>query len=174
MARPRFLFVVGAAEVGRKWVAGVATVPTEPGDQTGWVGWRLLGGNNRELGRSAVVYPDLAACRAAVERLQAQEEAAEVAVAAEPASGQWWWRLDLAGRAVAVSARSYHRQRECLYNLRQFRAAIRVAGSGPNIVVLSREGHHVEQAPDTPKDTDPPGDAGHPEELTAPGAVPGR
>jgi hypothetical protein len=121
-----------------------------------------------------VVYPDLAACRAAAELLQAQEEAAEPVVAADPVNGQWWWRLDLAGQAVAVSARSYHRQRECLYNLRQFRAAVRVAGNGPNIVVLSREGHHVEQAPDAAKDTDPPGDAGRPEELAARPGVPGR
>ncbi len=41
-----------------------------------WVAWRLVSGNNREMGRSAVVFEDLASCLAGIEELQNAARAA--------------------------------------------------------------------------------------------------
>ncbi len=42
----------------------------------------------------------------------------------DPRDGAWGWRLDVDGRPLAASGRSYRRQRECTYNLTQFTAAL--------------------------------------------------
>lgn len=89
-----------------------------------WVAWRLCSGNNRELGRSADVYPDGAACTAAFEVLQSRIAEAEATVVADNRADTWSWRLSLDGRLVAVASRGYLRQRECHYSLRQFLAAV--------------------------------------------------
>ncbi|MFE3588631.1 hypothetical protein ACFXOY_14015 [Streptomyces niveus] len=41
-------------------------------------------------------------------------------IAITESSGLWTWRLDLDGERVAVSVRSYQRQRECHYSLDNF------------------------------------------------------
>ncbi|MFE0625850.1 hypothetical protein ACFW3D_02650 [Streptomyces sp. NPDC058864] len=43
------------------------------------------------------------------------------------AGGTWTWRVELGGRDVAVSGRTYHRLRECQQNLGLFLAAVPVA-----------------------------------------------
>lgn len=43
------------------------------------------------------------------------------------AGGTWTWRVELGGRNVAVSGRTYHRLRECQQNLGLFLAAVTVA-----------------------------------------------
>src|SRR5262249_11801321 len=155
MAQPRFLFVVGAAGAGRRWIPAGAGLPTEPEADPGalvdWVGWRLTSGNNHELGRSAALYPDLAACREAVRRLQWGIDQVGTLISADSRTARWRWRVDRAGRPVAVCGRVYHRQRECQYNVRQFLPAVRVAGIAPNGIILSR-GSHGDAAPDGPPD----------------------
>lgn len=88
--------------------------------------WRLLGANNRELGRSATPYVDARACRAGVTLLRRQLAQLTPVVWSDP-RGRWLWRLDLDGRPVAVAARSYLRQRESHYNLELFLASVPVA-----------------------------------------------
>jgi hypothetical protein len=89
------------------------------------VGWRLLGGNNRELGRSPVWYPDVDACREAVRSLKREIGGVTSAItAAARPGGAWSWRLAVSGTPVAVAGRPYHRQRECAYNLNHFVAAV--------------------------------------------------
>ena len=89
-----------------------------------WVAWRLLGANNRELGRSGATYLDLVDCVASIDALKRVISATPGLVAPEPATGSWYWRLDADAVAVAVAGRAYRRQRECFYSLEQFRAAV--------------------------------------------------
>ena len=87
--------------------------------------WRLLSANNRELGRGPVGYSDEESCRAAVLRLRESIEDTVTVMCREQPTAMWGWRLTLGGEPVALSARSYRRQRECLYNLAQFRSGTR-------------------------------------------------
>lgn len=97
--------------------------------RAGGVGWRLLGANHRELGRSPAGFADAERCAAAVERLRA------AAVAGTPRlrrteDGLWTWRLELDGLPVAVAARRYHRHRDCGASAATFVAA---AGEAPGM-----------------------------------------
>jgi hypothetical protein len=119
----RFQFVVGRRCHG-------VSVPAWPGyDATDapdgeWCAWRLLGGNNRDLGRSAKVFPGESDCRTAVESVQQRADELVPVIVAEAVTGMWSWRLQLDGVPVAVAARPYFRQREGHYNLGQFLAAL--------------------------------------------------
>lgn len=73
------------------------------------VSWRLLATNNRDLGRAANTYPDPAACRAAVLRLQQQAaDLRSAIVRAGPSS--WRWQITEGRAVVAVSSRDYQRR----------------------------------------------------------------
>ncbi len=112
MGQARFLIVTRPARSGS-------------GSRTeAYTAWRLLSANNRELGRGLTNFKDEDACRAAVLRLRADVERAIAVTCREQATSMWGWRLDIDGEPVAKSARSYRRQRECLYNLAQFRAGV--------------------------------------------------
>ena len=111
VAGPRFLFVY--RDIG---AAGPGAAP---------VRWRLLGANNRELGRGPGPFPDLESCQAAVRELVARVAAATPGIVGDAGhTGGWSWRLDLSGRAVAVSWRTYLRHRECAYSLAHFVDAV--------------------------------------------------
>lgn len=107
----------------------VTPMPAGPGSGSAAlpVRWRLLGRNHRELGRSAHLFIDPAACRGAVFALKCRLDHARTVVVGD-ATGRWSWRLHVDGVPVAVGGRSYVRQRECLDNLNQFLAAVRSAG----------------------------------------------
>lgn len=114
MAQPRFLFLYD-----RITAAGAAS-GVRPA-----VSWRLLGANNRELGRSAATFPDLDSCLAAVRELVDGIAAATPSISSvRERTGTWNWRLSLGDRAVAVAGRPYLRHRECTYNLAHFLAAV--------------------------------------------------
>ncbi|MFJ6568545.1 hypothetical protein ACIQNU_14065 [Streptomyces sp. NPDC091292] len=125
MNHPRFLFLprAGAATT-------VAAAPVVS------VGWRLLGANNRGLGQGWDSHPGLAACRAAVESLREDVVRARPVLAVSETSGLWVWRLELDGRRVAVSSRSYQRQRECQYSLTNFLRAVPEARVAAGLVAL--------------------------------------
>ncbi|HSV68179.1 MAG TPA: hypothetical protein VLJ59_20110 [Mycobacteriales bacterium] len=88
-----------------------------------WFAWRLIGANSRELGRSAQTYADLATCWLATARLRRRLDDTDQVVTPHKRTGEWTWRLEIDGVAVAVAAPTYLRQRECAYNLTQFLAA---------------------------------------------------
>jgi hypothetical protein len=114
MVQPRFLVLCGRTEGGR--------------DERVAVSWRLLGANNRELGRSPGTFPDLDSCQAALRDLVEGIAAATPSITSvRDRTGTWNWRLDLGGRAVAVAGRPYLRHRECTYNLAHFLAAVPAA-----------------------------------------------
>jgi hypothetical protein len=93
-----------------------------------WCAWRLLGGNNRDLGRSARLFPDVPECLASVGVVRQRAGELAPVMSADPDTGMWLWRLELDGVAVAVAARPYFRQREGQYSLGQFLAALPEVG----------------------------------------------
>jgi hypothetical protein len=114
MAHPRFLFTA-------------RVLPTPPATETR-VAWRLVGGNNHELGRSHEGFDGLESCVAAVRRVQARiDDLTSVIISSDDAT-QRGWQLWLDDEIVAVSARWYRRERECEYNLAQFLACAPIAG----------------------------------------------
>ncbi len=89
--------------------------------------WRLVGANNRELGRSAATYPDLASCREAIAFAREHIDESEGLLANASDTGLWIWRLNIGHRWIAAAGRSYLRRRECQYNLAQFIAEVPTA-----------------------------------------------
>jgi hypothetical protein len=85
VAQPRFRFV-SRTRPGQAYAAGCSSVS-----------WRLIGPNNRELGRSFNGFPDLRACVGAVLRLQQEIDRAESFITAAHLTGTWSWRLELDG-----------------------------------------------------------------------------
>ena len=127
---PRFLFVAGTRPPRDAWF-GWPDRLGQRGEHVGadgsWFGWRLAAANNRELARSGSVFADLDGCRAAVAQLRDSMDTATPATVVDAATGLRAWHLSIDGELVAVSARRYHRQRECLYSLAHFLAAARIA-----------------------------------------------
>jgi hypothetical protein len=126
MAHPRFLFIFSNPDKdrdGRPRLPGSGPTSSEHEH----VAWRLLGANNRELGRSPVWYPDLDSCLEAVRTLKREIGEVTPAITAGPLPGGWSWRLAVSGQPVAVAGRPYHRHRECAYNLSHFVAAVPTA-----------------------------------------------
>ncbi len=121
MSQPRYLFVpaevLAAPSPERRVRWRAAQGNTDPANQ---VAWRLLGGNNHELGRSIMAYENLDACVAATEALKAGLPDSETSVSQSAVSSHWGWRLTVDGLEVAASGRWYRREREARYNLEQF------------------------------------------------------
>ena len=126
MARARFLCVA---------------VPS--GEQVAFVTprlWRLIGPNNRELGRMPLSRAGVSTCCEAAEFLQSGvgravprvKRGTGRGVGAERVGGGavWTWTLEIDGVPAAASGRSYIRQRECQYSLAHFLAAVPTAGYG--------------------------------------------
>lgn len=100
--------------------------------------WRLLGGNQRELGRSVRGYPDPALARDSALALQASLARAVAAVVVDALTGQWSWRLHVDDEPVLTSSRGYQRRRESESNLRCALAALCTAVLVPDVLDLPR------------------------------------
>lgn len=126
MGQRRFVVVSGF------WTPGAASRwPNGSGVQSAgapwagaWYAWRLLGANNRELGRSGHAYPDEQACLEAVRRLRTDISRAEPVVHVAWRTGRWTWEMHLGYEAVGVSARSFERKRDCESNYGSFVGAV--------------------------------------------------
>jgi hypothetical protein len=141
----RFQFVRGTAQHSQvqRWPADWAAAVPEglgwtssrdlPERASASIAWRLVGANNRELGRSARTYPDVATCREAVAFLRENIGEGDSLLANATDSGLWIWRLNIGERWMAVAGRSYLRRRECQYNLAQFVAEAPTAMFPPDI-----------------------------------------
>jgi hypothetical protein len=96
----------------------------------GGVGWRLLGANNRELGRSALAYPDAESALGAVAAVRRLAVVGVAHIVHERTETPWVWQLeDERGGVVATSGRGFRHERECRYNLEQFRETAPAAPS---------------------------------------------
>jgi hypothetical protein len=129
------------------WLGGVAvqksrfivlSIPA-PGDDgeagEDAIGWILVSSNNRPLGRGGCTFTSSQACLDAVQMLRRDHPRATFSALAE-ANGQWAWRVDVDGRTVAVSTRTYFRHHECDYNLRRFLEAVPSADVAEGIRVV--------------------------------------
>jgi hypothetical protein len=74
------------------------------------VTWRLLSGNNRDLGRAAESFPDVAACLTAIERLRIALASPAVTVSSPDGRSRWTWRVAVDSVDGAVSSRVYQRR----------------------------------------------------------------
>jgi uncharacterized protein YegP (UPF0339 family) len=120
MAQPRFQLVPGARLVG--------------GAGTG-IGWRLLGANNRELGRSASAYPDAEAALDGVGHVREIAVLAQAHIVHDSSNGMWAWQVhDSDGAVAATSGRGFRHERECRYNLEQFRSTAPSAPTSDTVV----------------------------------------
>jgi hypothetical protein len=108
-----------------------------PGSRLGsgkGVGWRLLGSNNRELGRSAGHHDDAEAAITSIERVREVATTGTAHIVHDSSTGLWAWQLsDADGEPVAVAGRGFRYERECRYNLDQFRATAPVAPAAGTI-----------------------------------------
>lgn len=86
-----------------------------------WCAWRLVGGNNREIARSARTYPDFQSCFEAVSQVQRSIGRSAPMIKIDPESRLWAWRLEIDGRVEVSGSRLYQRRRDCTFNIDQFR-----------------------------------------------------
>jgi hypothetical protein len=129
VSEPRFMIVVGRTWLGAstpEWPTAEDPFAVRDRRDGPWFSWRLLSGNNREIGRGASAYETELGCLAAITRSQVRAQLCASLVSARP-TGQWWWQLELDGERIAVAGRVYQRQRECRYNLGQFLLALPAA-----------------------------------------------
>ena len=69
--------------------------------------WRMLASNNRELGRSYLLYRSFEQARAHVHALQGQSDALDVTYVSGPVTGSRGWVLTAAGEPVMTCSRWY-------------------------------------------------------------------
>ncbi|MFI7585518.1 hypothetical protein ACIB24_00415 [Spongisporangium articulatum] len=129
MSQPRFLLLHGIWDRGAPrpvWPNADDAVRRDGVNGECWYSWRLLGTNNRELGRGSLVYVSPQACLEAIQvaRRDVADLRPSVVIGQDR---QWWWRADLGGSTFAVAARGYQRQRECRYSLGMFAATLATA-----------------------------------------------
>ncbi|MGX7677996.1 hypothetical protein ACSMXN_03770 [Jatrophihabitans sp. DSM 45814] len=98
------------------------------------VGWRLLSGNNRDLGRGPELYADVDGCRQAI--LDLLDHLDECRGSVRPAAqNRWAWTLKVDGIVRAVSGHNYDRQLRCEQARLQF---VNYARSAPIDGFLTR------------------------------------
>ncbi len=85
--------------------------------------WRLSGGNNRTMARSASGFFELAQARSDLQEVAHLLGSSQIAVIGESGMN-WWWRLQVQGELRAVSVHRYGRRIECLKAFERFRAAM--------------------------------------------------
>lgn len=95
----------GASAAGS--TASVSSASGSPESVAGAGIWRLLATNNRELARSAHVYPSLAAARTHVAQLRERADELVLTPVAGPALGRRGWYLSLGGTVVLTCGRWY-------------------------------------------------------------------
>lgn len=86
----------------------------------GDIRWRLISANHRDLGRSAVLYDQVAAAMLAIEGLIAGLGRVERTLACSNDDGLWRWALRLDDLEVAGASRGYRRRIECELSVKQF------------------------------------------------------
>lgn len=93
--------------------------PALPKERGGLVGWRMIGGNNREVGRCPHPSESAAEAYRVVHAAQLAVRQQEARMLCDAVAG-WFWHISLDGEWLAVSSRGYQRQRECVFSLEQF------------------------------------------------------
>ena len=97
----------------------------------GGVAWRLLGPNNRELGRSARAYADAEQAHQSIELIRRAAHAAAASVHHRTDTGLWVWSMHDDRDVLVTSGRGFRHERECRANLEHFREAAPTATLTP-------------------------------------------
>jgi len=107
----------------------------------GAVRWRLLSGNNRELGRGREAFADPEACRLVIKELQAETDQVVPAIR-RVGSHSWSWQLMRGDQVVAEASHAYDRRIRCEQAMNQFASQLREAAIRPEIMLThSRRWH---------------------------------
>jgi hypothetical protein len=125
MSEPRFRLVRGSTLYGisaPSWPTALDPFAVKNRVDGPWWSWRLLGANNRELGRGGTVHRTAQECREAI--IAGQAKAPESRPVEVFVTGGWTWQCEIEGEPFAVAGRSYQRQRECRYSSAQFLRAL--------------------------------------------------
>jgi len=100
----------------------------------GWY-WRLLGANNRTLGRSAGATDDLSATMRDIAEMAEVSQTGRIEVVGDGRG--WSWVLTDGRRVRAVSTTAYVRRLDCARSVARFRASARGAELS-RVVLLGR------------------------------------
>jgi len=101
------------------------------------VRWRLLSGNNRDLGRGLIDFASAAECRDGITLLQkALTEFEDSDVSWRRVGHQWTWVLMVDGEPTVAAGGSYDRRIRCEQSLNQFLMLAPVASVG-EVVMFS-------------------------------------
>jgi hypothetical protein len=95
--------------------------------------WRLLSGNNRDIGRGADEFADLEQCRQAIDALRLG--LTELDVALRRVGHEWTWLLLQSDIPVVVAGHNYDRKIRCERALQQFVERAAAAPINTNIMV---------------------------------------
>ncbi|HEY3088481.1 MAG TPA: hypothetical protein VGJ59_10515 [Jatrophihabitantaceae bacterium] len=99
--------------------------------------WRVLSGNNRELGRSFETFPDTEACRQAIGDLRLALDLLLPQVRRE-GRDRWLWELRRAdGAVLVVAAHPFDRQVRCRKAVDQFLLDARLAPVAESVLVTA-------------------------------------
>jgi hypothetical protein len=96
------------------------------------VGWRLLSGNNREIGRGAQRHPDADACRLAVAELREGVADLSSRVRRTPPN-RWTWELLRDEQPLVLAGHSFDRMIRCQQSLQVFLAQFGSARLTPSV-----------------------------------------
>ena len=105
-------------------------------DEFAPVRWRLLSGNNRELGRGTGEFSDSESCRLGIKHLQNIAADLEHGVH-RSGSCNWTWALSLGGVLVASSGHRYDRLIRCRQGLAHFVVQFETCEVGPGLMVAA-------------------------------------
>lgn len=120
--------VAMATQTGRAHIQLYASSDGAP------IRWRLLGGNNRELGRGAGEFGDRESCVLGIKHLKNVVDDLVVSLQRND-EGSWGWLLCLGGVPVAASGNRYDRQIRCKQGVAQFIAAFRICEVGSGLML---------------------------------------
>jgi hypothetical protein len=97
------------------------------GDSRLHFGWRLLGPNNRELGRGSNAAMSVEDCAHEASALSGQRNLIEFVHRRERSNDGWTWSGNLNQGEIVHSSRSFRRERESRYNVDAFAEALATA-----------------------------------------------
>jgi hypothetical protein len=102
----------------------------------GLIRWRLLSGNNRELGRGVRISASVAECLTHLAAVRDEFLEATTRIRRGP-TGEWCWDVLVRGQAVASAGHGYPRLIRCQQALAMFAAAVAAAEVSPTPVDTS-------------------------------------
>ena len=98
------------------------------------VRWRLLSGNNRDMGRGVEQYVDVAAAEIAIKELQANADEL-VAKVRRMEPSQWIFEIYWDGHPAAIAGHGFDRLVRCQQGMDQFLANFAAAPVGASLMV---------------------------------------